>query len=790
MNTLWGWFKGLGVLISGAIGLFETCVTAQIIPDATLPNNSSIREQSRIGIIEGGTQAENNLFHSFKEFSVPGGTTAYFNNGLDIQNIITRVTGKSISNINGALKANASANIFLINPNGVIFGNSASLDIGGSFLVSTASSLNFADGSSFNATDSQTTLLTVSVPTGLQFGTTAAPILNQSPGLQLSSGKTLALAGGDVTLYGANIKVEGGRIELSSVAPRSLVSLKPTQEGWVLNYESVQNFQNIELKEQIDGSVIPTLLEVTGEGGGSIQLVGKRVLLNGTYVFADTLGSQPGGNSTVTASESLEVRRGVLSTSTYGAGNSGDLTINTPKLIVRDAGQLLTYSSGSGSGGNLTVNATDLVELDGGIPFNTDGFIASGLFSAAYGAGNAGDIKINTTRLLIQGGAKISTQSEGILLVPNKQFVAATGRGGNLTVNATESIKLVGTSASGSEVSSLLAGTQGSGNAGNLTLITKNLIVQDRATVTVGSQALPDVTYLGDARATGLSGDLKIRAISIILDNQGKLVSETDLGKGGNINLQVQEKLILRRNSQISTSAGKTQAIGDGGNITINIADGFIVTKERENSDITANAFAGTGGRIQINAISIFGMTPRSREELTKILGTNDPLQLDSQLLSTNDIIAISQTNPTLNGQVNINTVYTDPTRGLNQLRTQQSEPKLAQSCITQTGRNQDKFTIVGRQGIAPDPIQQLRSDNIYADWISLPTVDKNPVGNIYPNTQQQIPHKRAHSLIAPPTQIIEAQGWVIDTDGNVALVEKAPTPTSHNSFTQPDCHI
>jgi filamentous hemagglutinin family protein len=174
--NIWGCFKGLGVLIASAIALFETDATAQIIPDTTLPNNSSIREQNRIRIIQGGTQAGSNLFHSFEEFSVPDATTAYFNNGLDIQNIITRVTGKSISNINGALKANANANLFLINPNGVIFGNSASLDIGGSFLVSTASSLNFADGSKFSVTDSQTTLLTVSVPTGLQFGTTAAPI--------------------------------------------------------------------------------------------------------------------------------------------------------------------------------------------------------------------------------------------------------------------------------------------------------------------------------------------------------------------------------------------------------------------------------------------------------------------------------------------------------------------------------------------------------------------------------------------------------------------------------------
>jgi large exoprotein involved in heme utilization and adhesion len=112
----------------------------------------------------------------------------------------------------------------------------------------------------------------------------------------------------------------------------------------------------------------------------------------------------------------------------------------------------------------------------------------------------------------------------------------------------------------------------------------------------------------------------------------------------------VQDLLQLRRNSQISTNAGKAQAIGDGGNITINAPNGFIVAKPQENSDITANAFTGSGGKVQINATGIFGIAPRSREDLARQLGINDPIKLDSQNLFTSDITAISQTNPTLNG--------------------------------------------------------------------------------------------------------------------------------------------
>ena len=266
MATIWsGWYWHLGlasfVAIGGAIAS-GNCAIAQVTPDVTLGAESSVVTPTAPGstanVIDGGATRGANLFHSFEQFSVRNGGEAYFNNAANIQNIISRVTGGSISNIDGLLRANASANLFLLNPNGIIFGPNASLNIGGSFVGSTASSLNFADGNQFSATAPQTTpLLTVSVPLGLQYGGNAGSIqvqgngqgiwtttelIDTTVGLRVQPNQTLAIVGGDIALSGGTLKTAGGRIELGSVTGPNLVSLTPTDKGWSLGYEGVQNF--------------------------------------------------------------------------------------------------------------------------------------------------------------------------------------------------------------------------------------------------------------------------------------------------------------------------------------------------------------------------------------------------------------------------------------------------------------------------------------------------------------------------------------------------------------------
>ena len=139
---------------------------AQVIEDGTLSTEVTTDNNSDF-TVNAGEQRGNNLFHSFAEFSIPNNGSVFFDNGLSIQNIITRVTGSSISNIDGLIQSNGTANLFLINPNGIIFGENARLNIGGSFVGTTAESLVFEDNTEFSTNlNNSDPLLTVSVPLG------------------------------------------------------------------------------------------------------------------------------------------------------------------------------------------------------------------------------------------------------------------------------------------------------------------------------------------------------------------------------------------------------------------------------------------------------------------------------------------------------------------------------------------------------------------------------------------------------------------------------------------------
>ncbi|BAY14613.1 filamentous hemagglutinin-like protein [Anabaenopsis circularis NIES-21] len=773
MSNLHWWSKILGSAIGSVIAFSANSTSAQIMQDGTLPTNSQVTTQNNTTIITGGTRVGDNLFHSFLNFSVPANTTASFQNTAGIQNIISRVTGNSISEIDGTLQAGGTANLFLINPNGIVFGPQATLNIGGSFLASTASRINFADGKTFSATDTQvSSLLSVSIPIGLQFTAIAAPIRNlsqaspngainvirQPVGLQVQSGKTLALVGGDLFLDGGNVTAKSGNIELGSVVPNSLVTLKPISQGWVLGYESVNNFQNIRLAQRIVGSTaVGSVLDASGvDGGGRITVQGNIVELISRYA--------------------------IVTSQTLGMRDGQDLTINAKNLILRDGAQIRVSTFNKGDGGNLNVNASDSVELIGGIfePVMNRS-IATALVSDTVGDGHAGDITVNTSRLRLKNGAAISAGSSGNLNSSTSTFIPARGNGGNITINASDSVEITGILAVGFP-SNLSARTRGPGAAGTVTVNTAKLLIRDGG-IAVASQIPrlpPNTKYQGNVNELGTAGEINVNAGSILLDKKGQISSNSQGGGGGDITLQVQDVLLLRRNSQISTNAGTGNAPGNGGNITINAPNGFIVATPQGNNDITANAFSGAGGRIFINANSIFGFVQRSRADLVQLLGTEDSRQLNPNRLPTSDITAFSQQNPSLNGTIQINTPDVDPSRGLLELPAEpvDASRQIAADCKPGSKLKKGSLIATGRGGIVPSPTEPFMDDSVLVNWITLNSERENSTSYLSHHVSTSTQKLDSANQ---ETQIIPAQGWVRDDKGNVTLVAQAPTVTPHS---------
>lgn len=852
---------------------------AQVSSDGKLSTTVTSSDGSNF-TIENGDRAGGNLFHSFSQFSVPNGGSAVFQNPVDVQNIISRVTGGAISNIDGLIRTQGSANLFLLNPAGIFFGPNASLNIGGSFFATTANSLLFGDGVEFSATNLATPpVLSVNIPIGLRFRDNPGNITNQSiavdnsgnpVGLQVQKGNSLALVGGDVNLLdGGRLTAAGGRIELGGLAQAGTVRLETNSNTFRLNFPSNILLSNVTLANDArvavrgngggDIAVNTSIFTATNGGrlvggiegtatkkGGDITVksnefnisgVGRSGLGAGIYQQLVANASGDAGNINVNtnffnASLDARVENNILS---GGRGSAGEINITAKSLSLTNDAQVrgiveaggngkasniniqvgsLLVTNGSqistslfrpfgdrpgaqGSAGNIQVNASDSVTLSG---YGSTGF-SSGLLALAEREtfGSAGNITVTTSNFRITDGAFItvstfnSTSDAGDITINAKNFEAlnggqlltttrTSGKAGNIKLNVTDKITL---SASDSNFANRVAQVEQRlkstpGNTDVLSDVVKNqgavsglfAITELNSTGNGGSIIISNPVELAitdgnriavDSRGRGNAGDLQIQADKITLDRGALLSAITASGKGGNIALRSQDFLLLRNNSQISTTAGTTGTGGDGGNITIDTP--FIVAFPLENSDITANAFRGSGGKIVIKTQGLFGINPLSQQDLEKLR----PQDLDPNKLQTNDITAISQQNPTLSGTVEINTPDVDPSQGLVELPENLTDPtdQIAQNpCQKGAGSS---FTIIGRGGLPSSPNESFNSDNVRVDLVKPSTTSSNSQSS---NINQPTTQPTAK-------QIIPAQGWIFNNKGEVVLTAYDPNTAS-----------
>ncbi|MBD1867851.1 filamentous hemagglutinin N-terminal domain-containing protein [Cyanobacteria bacterium FACHB-471] len=566
--------------------------------------------------------------------------------------------------------------------------------------------------------------------------------INTDDFVSLNNSEIVSVVELGATGSGGDINVITRSLSLSNVSGLVAVTLADGQAGNVNIFASESTSLN---DSQIASFVNP---EATGQGG-SLNLNTQSLLVtNGAQVNANTLGLGDAGQVRINAADSI-VLDGISANGTVSGvfsnvfnerdeagnivglteGNGGNIDITTRSLSVLNGAQINASTEGRGDAGNINLDANSVLVTGSGFDsfqniFSPSAIVSEVLFDAD-GAG--GDIGVNAANLEVSDSGRISASTDGF------------GNAGSLDLDITDSVTLTG--ATSGLFADTIAGS--SGNGGSIFLTSRQVLIQDGASIAVGSEGF------------GVGGNIQLEGNSLFL-NRGLISARTASTTGGNITLNLADTVVLRRESEISTTAGTAQAGGDGGNITINTD--FLAAVASENSDITANAFQGQGGNINITAIGVFGIAPReSQTELS-------------------DITASSEFG--VDGVIEINRPDVDPSRGTAELPADVVDASrlVAQGCSagnTAIANQIGEFTITGRGGLPPSPTEQLNSDAILADWETL----EEPTN--LSTTSSPIPP--THSASAS-TELVEAQGWAIASNGQLILTAQA-TAVPHSPW-------
>ncbi len=598
----------LGISGVSVIQCDRALAQSNIVPDNTLGAENSFVVPNFDGqaneVIGGGAIRGTNLFHSFKEFNVSQGRGAYFYSpSIDIQNILARVTGTNPSVIMGTLGTygNSQPNLFLINPNGVIFGSNASLNVGGSFVATTANAIRLGDTGLFSASEPQTSNLLSLNPSALFFNAVAsqAQIVNRSTdGLLVPNGRSLMLVGGDVRLEGGRLFALGGRAELGAVAGVGTVRLNVDGNNLRVSFPNDVARSDVSLK---DGATV----SVMADRGGSIAINARNLdvsqesgLFAGIETNSGSVGAQA-GDITLDATEAITVGQSswiANDVNSHGIGNGGNINIQAGSLSLSDGASLSASTSGQGDAGGVFVQVNDAISL-------TNANIFSNV--EAGGVGNGGNINVKAGSLSLTESAQLQT----LIREASDKIPAPAGRGNAGNVNIDVSDHLIVSGVNNNGVSSAIFSSVGAdavGNGGNIIIRTGSLFLTDSASLTTST--------FGQGNAGGVfvqANDLVSLANSTIFTS----VEAGGVGKGGDINIQA-GSLSLTDGTQLLTSlqeaSGRIPAgRGNAGNVTIDVRDRLTLSGGNNSgfpnaifSSVGADA-VGNGGNINIKAGSL-----------------------------------------------------------------------------------------------------------------------------------------------------------------------------------------
>jgi filamentous hemagglutinin family protein len=582
------------VIFINALLLFSVNLYAEVVTDGTLGPRSNLTPEYNADLdsqdyqigADLGQQRDGNLFHSFQEFNLNSNESATFDGPNHIKNVISRVTGGNPSNIDGPIYSEMLADFYFLNPDGIVFGPNASLNVQGSFHASTAHYLLLGENERFYSSLGNKSILSVASPTAFGFLGNAKSIEVNQSSLTVNPGKMLSLVGGDLTIDEATLFAQSGQINL--VAVGDVVALIPfTASELAQNTFGLQGKISLTMSEleaaklwekaRKEDKHLLGNVDVTGEGGGQVFIRAGQFYARSSAIFANTEGNILGANIDIAVEGKVVLEKGArITAENKGDNSAGQITIDAGEALILDeineeiveridsndtadliesASGIFTDNLGTGTGGDIRITTPSL-SIDTGL-----------IGTATRGSGKAGDIWIDAFQIELDRNGIIDAQTVGY------------GQGGTLRISATDALSLTG--------DSILSVTSGDmGNAGRININTAHLLLSE--------SDINSSSIIGEGNA----GNINITTNTALFTQDSRVVTSSEQSSGGNITLNVRDNLHVE-DSLISAEASGDEPQDSGGNITIENPKFFILDNA---SKLLTKGFFGAGGNIRIKA--------------------------------------------------------------------------------------------------------------------------------------------------------------------------------------------